>query len=364
MSVGDLEQQAARLPTGWARAGASLRSRDHVEGRVQTHVAAQGFTALDLQTVYKIPATLATTTTPTIAIIDAYGYASLEADLAVYRSISTACRHARVAERHLTIVNQTGQASPLPGAPLTADDWTIEFALDVDIASAAYPKSVQSCSSCKRPERPGSDVACSSSENVAAAMGATVISSSWGGPEQAGVLGFRTWSRTSIIRGSRRSWQRATPATTTRARGGDYPDTSTHVIAVDGTHVVKDTSSARGYTETAWKLGGSGCGPTADSQAGVSDRPPDARSRQRPTSPRSAIRERAYRGLQRGETAAGLSSAARVHAPLVAGIFAVTGNGGATSKASSRRTTRRSWYGVRHERNERHVHECDPVHRG
>src|SRR5439155_24927300 len=96
----------------------------------------QGWGPADLQSAYNINPTI--TTTPTIAIIDAFGYPTLEQDLATYRSTYglPACT---IASGCLRIVNQLGQATPLPPAPPAHNDLTVETALDIDMASAACP---------------------------------------------------------------------------------------------------------------------------------------------------------------------------------------------------------------------------------
>ena len=323
-----------------------------VTGHVLTHVAPQGFGATELQTVYKIPTTTVATT-PTIALVDAYGYATLEADLGVYRQQYglPACT---IANGCLSIVNQTGQSSPLPVAPPATDDWTIETALDVDMASAA-------CPSCKilvvqATDNPGDGLYVG--QNSAATLGATVISNSWGGPEQ---------PNTSLA-GEEPYFDHAGIATFVSAgddgyddagQGPDYPGTSAYVIAVGGTHLVKDTST-RGYTETAWTSGGSACSlsiakPAYQTNTGCAFKA---------TTDIAAVGDpqtgvAVYNSKNGGWTVVGGTSAS---SPLIAAIFAATGNGNQTSgqfvKSSAGEALRR------HERHQRHVHERDPVHRG
>ena len=111
-------------------------ARITLDGHVQAAAVPQGFGPPDLQSAYNIPTTISGT--PTIAIVDAYGYANLETDLATYRSTYglPACSTANGCRK---IVNQNGQTSPLPPNPPADDDWTLEAALDVDMASAACP---------------------------------------------------------------------------------------------------------------------------------------------------------------------------------------------------------------------------------
>ena len=75
---------------------------------------------------------------PTVAIVDAFGYASVESDLAKYRAQFglPACTRANGC---LTVVSQRGDAT-LPADPPASNDWTLETALDLDMVSAACPK--------------------------------------------------------------------------------------------------------------------------------------------------------------------------------------------------------------------------------
>src|SRR5665811_1436585 len=80
------------LQTGAVCGGGTKRCFAHVQATPEGFVHAMatpaaapaGFGATDLQTAYKIPTTV--TGTPTVAIVDAYGYTTLESDLATYRT--------------------------------------------------------------------------------------------------------------------------------------------------------------------------------------------------------------------------------------------------------------------------------------
>src|SRR5580692_8375970 len=99
-------------------------------------VTPPGYGPSDLQSAYDLD--VSASVDATVAVVEAYGYANLESDLAGYRAQFglPACT---VASGCLTIVNQTGQPSPLPGDAPAGDDWTVETALDIDMASAACP---------------------------------------------------------------------------------------------------------------------------------------------------------------------------------------------------------------------------------
>ena len=272
-----------------------------------------GFGPSDLASAYKLDTSLSPGAT--IAIVDAYGYSNLESDLATYRSQYglPACT---IANGCLKIVNQSGQTSPLPSDPPANDDWTVETALDVDMASAACPKCKILVVQADDDQGDGLFIA----NNAAASLGATVISNSWGGPESAvdaasagDVLHARRASRSSSSSGDN--------GYNDGGQGPDYPATSAHVIAVGGTTLTK-SSDARGWTETAWSGGGSACS-TIDREAVRSRPAPRAAKRMTSDVVRGRRSEHRRRGLQR--RAAGASSAARARRRRSSpAIFALT----------------------------------------
>jgi uncharacterized protein (TIGR03382 family) len=312
-----------QIQTGSVCSGAGRRCFAHArataEGFVQADAVPQGFGAADLQAAYKIPTTI--TGTPTVAIVDAYGYPQLESDLAAYRTQYglPACS---VANGCLKIVNQTGGAT-LPAAPPANDDWTIETALDVDMASAACPSCKILVVQADDDQGNGLDIA----QNAAAMLGAAVISNSWGGPEQAGqsLAGeeayFNHPSIAVFVSSGDNGYNDA-------GQGPDYPATSAYTIAVGGTHLVKD-ATARGWTETAWTSGGSACSlsiakPAYQTNSGCTFKA---------TTDIAAVGDpqtgvAVYNSRNGGWTVVGGTSAS---SPLVAAIFAATGNGMHTS---------------------------------
>src|SRR5947207_143762 len=78
----------------------------HPSGEVITFAAPAGLGAQDLQNAYKVNPNLATTST--IALVEAYNDATLEADLATYRQ-TYGLPPCTVANGCLKIVNQSGQ---------------------------------------------------------------------------------------------------------------------------------------------------------------------------------------------------------------------------------------------------------------
>jgi uncharacterized protein (TIGR03382 family) len=169
----------------------------------------------------------------------------------------------------------------------------------------------------------GLDVA----QNAAAALGATVISNSWGGPEQAG----------QPLDGEEPYFDHPNIAVFVSAgdngyndagQGPDYPGTSSHVIAVGGTHLVKDASS-RGWTETAWTSGGSACSLSITKPAYQTN----SGCQFKATTDIAAVGDpqtgvAVYNSRNGGWTVVGGTSAS---SPFVAAVFAATGNSTQTS---------------------------------
>jgi len=288
-------------------------------GHVQPFDAPAGFGPADLQAAYQIPTTI--TGHPTIALIDAYGYSALESDLGTYRA-QFGLPPCTTANGCLTIVNQNGETSPLPGAPPSGDDWTLETALDVDMVSAACPSCNLLVIQADDDQGNGLEVA----QGVAAQHNVAVISNSWGGPEQAGVslTAEETYFDQSVpifVAAGDNGYNDG-------GQGPDYPGTSAHTIAVGGTHLAKD-SSARGWTETAWSSGGSACSLSIAKpsyQTGTSCNFKATADIAAVGDPQTGMAS--YDSTNGGWSVVGGTSAA---APIVAAIFAATGNASQTS---------------------------------
>src|SRR6202042_3960935 len=141
-------------------------------GKILAAATPQGYGPPDLRAAYGLPTTGAA---GVIALVDAQDDPTAEADLGVYRAQYglPACTTANGCFKK---VNQTGVQGSYP----TADSgWATEISLDLDMASAA-------CPSCKiiLVEVNSADMSdLGAGVNEAAALGATVISNSYGGSE-------------------------------------------------------------------------------------------------------------------------------------------------------------------------------------
>jgi subtilase family serine protease len=228
-------------PNGTARCHAHVVTDargEEMNGQVTPNAVPSGYGPNDLKSAYNIT----TNGTTTIAIVDAQGYPNAEADLAVYRSQYglPACTTANGCFKK---VNQTGVQGSYP---TTDVGWDQEQALDLDMASAMCP----GCKIVLVQATSASYANLAQAVRTAAAMpGVTVISNSYGGSEA---------GTTSYEASYNQPGKAVTVSTGDSGYGVQFPASSPHVIAVGGTHLVR-ASNARGWSETAWTSGGSGC---------------------------------------------------------------------------------------------------------
>jgi subtilase family serine protease len=177
-----------------------------------------------------------------VAVVDAFDDPKAEADLGVYRRAYglPPCTTANGCFRK---VNQYGHARPLPARDY---GWATEISLDLDAISAACP----SCHILLVEAVGAVPDAMSTAVESAVRLGAVAVANSWGGPELRSLLPLDARLRHSGVA--------ITVASGDRGFGVDWPASSPYVIAVGGT-TLKRAANARGWTETAWSGGGSGC---------------------------------------------------------------------------------------------------------
>jgi len=219
-------------------------------GAIQPFATPSGFGPADLTSAYKLDPNK--TSTATIAIVDAFGYTNAESDLASYRSQFglPACTTANGCFKK---VNQNGATSPLPPNPPANDDWTVEAALDLDMASAACPTCKLVLVQAQDDTSNGLFIA----QNAAAAIpGVVAISNSWGGPSDGSDLSLDSqfFTHAAGISTFVSSGDNGNTGSSP-----DYPSTSNKVTGVGGTSLTKSTTATRGWTEGAWSGAGSSC---------------------------------------------------------------------------------------------------------
>jgi subtilase family serine protease len=279
---------------------------NELNGKASPNAVPSGFGPSDLRSAYAIT----TNGTTTIAIVDAYGYANAEPDLAVYRSQYglPACTTANGCFKK---VNQSGQQS---NYPRENTGWAQESALDLDMASAMCP----GCKLILVEASSNSFANLAAAVNTAASLpGVTVISNSYGGGE----TGSTTYEPSYNHAG-----KAITVSTGDSGYGVQFPASSPHVIAVGGTHLTR-ASNARGWSETAWSSGGSGCSTVYAKPSFQSD----PLCTKRMEADVSAVGDPATGVAVYGPTSRRGSGwlvfgGTSVSAPLIGGIYGVTGH--------------------------------------
>jgi subtilase family serine protease len=273
-----------------------------------------GLTPTNLRSAYKVTATGSSSTL--VAIVDAFGYPNAERDLGIYRSQFgfPACTTANGCFKK---VNQSGVQGSYPPANT---GWSQESALDLDMVSAICP----GCSIVLVEATDNSFLNLALAVNEAAAMGAHVISNSYGGGESGSTTYEPYYNNPGIA---------VTVSSGDAGFGVQFPASSPHVTAVGGTSLVR-SSTARGWSETAWSGAGSGCSttytkPTWQHDAGCANR--TVADVSAIADPNTGVAVYApIRGSRSGWLVFGGTSVA---APLIGGVYGV--NGGAVTYGSN-----------------------------
>jgi subtilase family serine protease len=273
-------------------------------------------TPQDLQRAYAIP--LGSGKGLTIAVIAAADDPKAGSDLAVYRARFglPPCTAENGCFRQ---VNQQGAPTPLPGAD---DGWAGEISLDVDMVSATCPD----CAILLVEADSASETDLGTAVNTAVRLGADVVSMSFGGPEDP-----------SVVDQSMLFFDH--PGVLLLAAGGDdgydpanqeFPASAPGVLAVGGTTLLAAPGSERGFVERVWNSNGgstnSGCSKFIDKPEWQHDSGCAMRTLNDVAAfadPEVGVAVYDSFDLAPGWGAFGGTSAAT---PIVAGIFAATGN--------------------------------------
>jgi subtilase family serine protease len=268
-----------------------------------------GYGPSELRSAYKL--TSSGSSTQTIAIVDAYDDPTAEADLAVYRSQYglPACTTANGCFRK---VDQNGGTS----YPRKDAGWALEISLDLDMASAICPN----CHILLVEAKTNSFANLGAAENRAAAMGASVISNSWGGSDAADSTYGSYFNHPGIA---------ITVSSGDGGYGVEYPASSHYVTAVGGTTLTSG-GGTRGWTETAWSGAGSGCSTLNTALSGAASfntgctmrAVADVSAVADPNTGVAVYDTTAYQGRSGWFVVGGTSASA----PIIAGVYALAGN--------------------------------------
>ncbi|HXS49269.1 MAG TPA: S53 family peptidase [Sphingomicrobium sp.] len=268
--------------------------------------APSGYGPADLRSAYNITSS---GTTTTVAIVDAYGYPNAESDLATYRSKFgiPACTTANGCFKK---VDQNGGTA----YPRTNTGWDQEQALDLDMVSAMCPNCHILLVEASTSSLSNLGTAVNTAANTA---GVTVISNSYGGSES---------GTTSFAGAYNHPGKAITVSTGDSGYGVQFPASAPTVIAVGGTHLVR-SSGGRGWTETAWSGGGSGCS-TVYAKPGFQTDPLCTKRMEADVSavadPNTGVA--VFGPAQSGKSTWLVFGGTSVAAPLIGGIYGVTGN--------------------------------------
>jgi subtilase family serine protease len=199
-----------------------------------------GYGPPDLQAAYNLPSSTMGAG-QTTGIVDAFDDPTAESDLAMYRSHFglSACTTANGCFRKL---NQRGHAKNYPAFNF---GWAQEISLDLDMSSAICPN----CNIVLIEGDSNSFHDLALSEDTAANVGANTISNSYGGGESGGLHNNKHYHHKGHM---------ITASTGDAGYGAQFPAGSQWVTAVGGTTLNRG-GGTRGWTETAWSGGGSGC---------------------------------------------------------------------------------------------------------
>jgi subtilase family serine protease len=273
------------------------------------NVTPSGYSPSQLQTAYGLTsASAGNGAGKVIAIVDAYGYTSADADLQVYRS-QYGLPPCTVANGCLIIRNQNGGTN----LPRMDTGWAQEQALDLDMASAI-------CPNCKILLVQTNN---NSFANLAAGVdyagtypGVVAISNSYGGSEYSGEVNDQSHYNSPTTRGIA-----VTVSSGDNGYGVEFPAASSNATAVGGTHLVL------GSSETVWSGAGSGCSayiakPSWQTDTGCARRTVADVSAVADPNTGVAV----YGPASRTRSAWLVFGGTSVAAPLIAGVYAVSGS--------------------------------------
>jgi len=218
--------------------------------------APPGYGPADLRSAYNLPDTGGSG--QTVAVVDAYDNPDAASDLAVYRQQYglPACTTANGCFRR---VSQDGSTTDYPEYNAT---WSVEIDLDLDMVSATCPE----CHILLVEADDDSIQNLGTAVDEAVKLGAKYVSNSYAGPEDPAEVSWDSsyYNHPGVAitaAAGDTGFEDSEPGALTSAAGygSSYPATSPYVTAVGGTTLTPDSGSARGWTESAWDYGGSGC---------------------------------------------------------------------------------------------------------
>ncbi len=294
------------------------------KGAPQATATPKGVSPAQFRTAYSLPSTAPAG--QTIGIVDAYNDPNIASDLNVY-SKQFGLPQCNSANPCFEKVNQSGSAAgPFPQ---TSSGWSLEIALDVEVAHGICPN----CKVLLVEANSNSLANLAASVNTAAKLGATEISNSYGGSEFSGELGATYASPYEH------------PGVAVTVSSGDsgygsfgFPAALSSVITVGGTTLTLGPENTYG-SESVWSGAGSGCSnyvsasgwqaflTACSGKRGTADVAADAN----PNTGAAVYDTVKYQGRSGWFQVGGTS----LSSPLVAGVYALAGGLPAGTSAAS-----------------------------
>jgi subtilase family serine protease len=276
--------------------------------------ALPGLHPADLQSAYALPSATGGTG-QTVGIAVAYDDPDLEADLAVYRK-TFGLPPCTTANGCFKKIKPSGLLAGLLGGN---QGWGQEMSVDVDMVSAVCPK----CKIVVVEASSDSPANLLAAAKTAVANGATVVSDSYSLAEYSAESDAAYAIGVPFVFGAGDA-----------GSGAQWPASSTHVIAVGGTSLHRD-SSARGWSESLWGGSGGGCSryvakPAWQHDTVCAGRMTNDIAAFADPNPGVAVYD-SYLGTNAGWRTFGGTS---VSAPIVAGAIALGGNAKSLLNAS------------------------------
>ncbi len=293
-----------------------------------TNTTPRGYGPADLQAAYQLPSSTAGSG-QTIAIVDAYDDPKAESDLGVYRSYY-GLPECTTANGCFKKVNQNGVQGSYPRAN---QGWALEISLDLQMASAICPN----CKILLVEASSNSMADLGKAVNRAAALGANVISNSYGASEYSSEASDEEsyFDHPGVA---------ITVSSGDSGYGVEFPAASRCVTAVGGTSLLVSydadgTTPLSRSSETAWSGAGSGCSAYIPQPSWQTDLNLTGCSRRMvadvsavadPNTGVAVYDSYGYQGKKGWFVVGGTS----VSSPIVASVYALAGNTGSINYGS------------------------------
>jgi subtilase family serine protease len=223
------------------------------QGRPPVHIyraataKPQGMTPAAIKKAYNLPSTGGS---GTIAIIDAYDDATMEADLAVFDKMYGLA--------DCTTKNGCFEKHKMASSTAANSGWAIEESLDVEWAHAIAPKAKILLVEAKTPS--GANLL-SAIDYAAKQKGVVAVSMSWGGAEfsdEATLDSHFASASTTNATSSKSSNIVFFASSGDDGTGASWPAASPYVVGVGGTTLTLSTSTGKFVSEKAWSGSGGG----------------------------------------------------------------------------------------------------------